>query len=253
MTLLETYVAKKDSFYKRAMLSSGLSILLAAGSRLPTWEVKSPVAWLLGTVNAGFLPIFGPIVVFGLFCSAVLALRELLDLRRCLVAQLPPGPESQTSLVLLRAPLGLEPDPGSLHLRIAQVVMALWVFIVPLVSYAILLDTYFDFVRPKSPHTLEWKYAHRGAQVTDLLIGTGGWGGFRPLAPAIQSNLDKRASDADKSEERERLRRLAKSMPWIYPPIQTWAYIGVFVLLSYLAFRSWRDLRHPPQASGDTS
>lgn len=85
MEELKYYTEERDKLLKFSLFSSGISLLLAAASRIPTWEVSSPVAWLVGTVNVGFLPIFGPIFIFGTFLYALQRRATVADLRRTLL------------------------------------------------------------------------------------------------------------------------------------------------------------------------
>src|SRR6266487_716263 len=84
MTDIELYLAARTSLIQRTLVSSGVGLLLAAASRIPTWEVGSPVAWTVGTVSVAFLPIFGPIILLGAYCYTYDGVLELLALRGAL-------------------------------------------------------------------------------------------------------------------------------------------------------------------------
>ena len=129
MSDLEIFLEARERFYKRTLLSSGLGLLMAAASRLPTWEVAAPVQWLVGTVNVGFLPIFGPIVIFAAYCFTILGAEEVEAVGEAM-RQKPDLSEVERALI--------EPNPHpSPRARIAVFVLALWTFVVPLVAYAI--------------------------------------------------------------------------------------------------------------------
>lgn len=233
MDVLEAYVAARARFGRLAMVTSGTVLLIAGVSRLPTWEVESPVSWLAGSINVGFLPIFGPIFILGAFCNVYLALRELLNLRAA--AQHEIKEPSEHIEVLLSPPRGSHghQDPRQ---AIAAFVLRFWNFCVPLLAYLILISTYFDFVRPISNDDPKPVYETRSGQIADLLIGKGSWKGFRPALPSITANLSERKAASKDAKEAARLAQLSRSIPWIYPPFQTWAYIFGFILLGYMAW-----------------
>lgn len=247
---------RQAALNSRILLSSGISLLLAAASRLPSWEVSSPVSWLIGTVNVGFLPIFGQIFVLGAFCFTYLALREYLALRTAIQAGTSAGCKNEDPV--LHAMDSSSIDPADRLLRTVTFVQKMWAFGIPVLAYVILLVSYFDFVRPKiegcidtgKPECFEWRYPSRAGQVADLLLGNGGRTGFRPLTPAIQAALrdrGKAAQDEKKFSEGDRLLRLASTIPWIYPPWQTWAYIAGLALQIWISARGWREYKGVPK------
>jgi hypothetical protein len=230
MTNLEIFLDGRERLHKRTLLSSGVGLLMAAASRLPTWEVAAPVQWLVGTVNVGFMPIFGPIVIFAAYCFTLLSVEEVETLAE-VIRRNPNASEIERALTA-------DNPSRTSRSRIAAFVLGIWIFVVPLVAYAILLDTYFDFVRPG--HTrAESHYTNRTDQVMDLLVGIGGWGSFKPVTPSITDNLQKRAGHADKQEEARRILGVAEMIPWIQAPLQTWAYIGGLVLMVFMSRRQW--------------
>jgi hypothetical protein len=238
MNALQAYSVARERFRKVAMLSSGLALLMAGASRVPILEVSSPVGWLVGSVNVGFLPIFGPILVVGAFCALYTSLRELVDLRTVALEETKNN-RSDFAKLLLRPPGGgaLQKDRRD---AAATLVMRVWNYWIPVLAYAILVGTYFDFVRPTSDQIASPMYDTRTGQVVDLIVGRGGWSGFRPILPSIQSNLAARQAAAEKREEVERLRQLAQAIPWIYPPFQTWVYVAGFVFLIYMVAGAWK-------------
>ena len=233
-TAIESYAAARQNFGKLAGISSGLILAGAGASRLPTWEVSSPVGWLVGSINVGFLPIFGPILIVGAFCNVYLALHELADLRK---AALDENATQRSALAeaLLKPPRGAQEKPDDRRFTVASWTIRVWQFWVPVLSYVILLSTYFDFVRPVSDTNRAPRPESGVARTLDLLFGTNGWTGFRPTLPSIHDNLVARAKAAGKPEEAARLLQLADSIPWIYPPLQTWAYLLGLGLLVYMA------------------
>lgn len=259
MSVIELLDRRSDAFRQRTLVSSGIALLIAAASRLPAWEVSSPVTWLIGTVNVGFLPIFGPLLVLGTFCFTYLAARELRDLQSAAAAgTLGLAPDEEHLLVLLEAAV-LGAKTGSrtkrFALTVARFFERLWCFGIPVLAYLILLASYFDFVRPKDPLDVDrdesaritWRFPERGDQRLDLLLGTGGWGGFRPLTPSIKDALLERARVA-KDDQAVRLRQVARTIPWIYPPLQTWAYLAGLFVLTFLAAEAWREYQPPLRA-----
>jgi hypothetical protein len=250
MSGLELLSDAREHLHKRTLISSGLGLLMAAASRLPTWEVSAPVQWLVGTVNVGFLPIFGPIIIFGAYCFTLLAVEEVETIAK-VIRDTPAASDIERALTdshRSRTPRD----------RIATVVFGLWIFVVPMLAYAILLDTYFDFVRPGKTRA-ESHYIDRTDQILDLLIGIGGWGSFKPVTPSITDNLKRRAGRADKKDEANRILGVAEMIPWIQVPLQTWGYIGGLGLMIFMSRRQWtvrikRRVEHdaPPPAEPET-
>jgi hypothetical protein len=232
MDELKYYTEERDKLLRFSLVSSGMSLLIAAASRLPTWEVSSSVAWLVGTVNVGFLPIFGPILVFGAFLYALQRRAIVADLRRTLLDD-PRFRSTFAQAALENLPL-TNPKMGPTR-KLLRRGFDLWLVAIPLIAYAILLCSYFDFVRPK-PGSRNYRFPSRTGQIVDLLIGTGGWSGFVPLTPAIHDDLVRLAEQQDDAKERARLERIAQQVPWIYPPLQTWAYLGGWILMLWLAW-----------------
>jgi hypothetical protein len=230
MTDLQILLDARERLHKRTLFSSGLGLLMAAASRLPTWEVAAPVQWLVGTVNVGFMPIFGPIVVFAAYCFTLMGVDEVETIAN-IIRRNPNASDIERALTDSDPPR----QPRS---QIAAFVLGIWTFVVPLLAYAILLDTYFDFVRPGATRA-ESRYTDRTDQILDLMVGIGGWGSFKPVTPSITDNLQKRAGHADKQEEAQRILGVAEMIPWIHVPLQTWAYIGGFVLMVFMSRRQW--------------
>ena len=227
MADIELYASEYERFRKATLYSSGLSLLMAAASRLPTWEVSSPVGWIVGSVNVGFLPIFGPIVVLGTFTYTHLAIVDLKRLHDAFEPTNSLGP----GRALLEGPwIHFRKRDGTLSRAIESLTIRAWCLIVPLLAYTILFCSFLEFARPARPDSYEEMYQARSAQIVDLFVGRGGWSGFRPLAPSIQANLKAAARGAD-DKEKAKLESLARSVPWIYPPWQTWAYLCGLILL----------------------
>lgn len=264
MSDIELLLNARDRFFKRTLVAGGLSLLLAAASRLPTWEVAAPVEWLLGTVNVGFVPIFGPIIIFGCYCFAIAGLNEVIAVQRALLSS--PKLTAVEQAILHHGAVGPARDVAPRE-RIVNYALRVWVFGVPLIAYGILLVTYLDFVRPSEKNPDEAMFPTHRERVVDILLGTGGWGSFRPLTPTIVDNLNKRAAAADKNEERERLRRVADFIPYIHAPLQAWGYILGALLMIYMAgeellgrfwrggaerLAKWRARRKQPPTAADS-
>jgi hypothetical protein len=229
MDELKYYTEERDKLLKFTLYSSGLSLLLAAASRIPTWEVSSGVAWLVGTVNVGFLPIFGPIFIFGTFIYALHRRAIVADLRRTLLA------DERCRTDFAQAALDNADAGAVLRRKLLRRGFDYWLVLLPIVAYVILLCSYFDFTRPKKIGEYEYKYRSRCEQIGDLLIGYGGWSGFPPLDPSIHDNLERMAKEQSDPKEAARFQRLAKQIPWIYPPFQTWAYLAGLIVMVWAA------------------
>ena len=233
MEELKYYTEERDKLLKFSLYSSGISLLLAAASRIPTWEVSSPVAFLVGSVNVGFLSILGPIFIFGTFAYALQRRSSVADLRRALLAD--PRFDAQFG----RAAVENVPAATAVLICRRSILHSagdFWLIAIPILAYTILLCSYFDLTRPAKDHPDQYRYPTRTGQIADLLVGKGGWSGFAPLAPSIHDNLKRLADEQADPKERARLTRLAQQMPWIYPPFQTWAYVGGLLLMLWLAW-----------------
>ena len=138
-----TFGKARDRFFRTALLLSGLSILAAGASRLPTWQVSAPVGWLVGTVNVGFLPTFGPIlIVFG-YSYLYLTWLAVVHTWRVL-------PRRADHAGPLGYEFGISAGHRDAAARLSLLVFRLWVFGVPILAHAILLSTYFDFCAPSA-------------------------------------------------------------------------------------------------------
>jgi hypothetical protein len=231
---LSRFVEARDRFVRTAMFLSGLSILGAAASRIPTWEVRSPVEWLAGSVNVGFLPIFGPLLITFGYSYLYLAWRAVVIAARRLPAEAQEAGDPLGYGLVLR--LNWKDVPAALALLFLRV----WAFAVPVAAFVILLATYFDFCPP--PGTPEGLTAQctPWQRVLTLGVGTSGVTGFKPRMASIQDNLRELAGRQDKMEERARLETLADLVPWIYPPWQTWIYLACLSFISYLGIAACR-------------
>jgi hypothetical protein len=258
MNSREIYEQRQEAFYRRTLWSSGFSILMAAASRLPTWEVSSPVSWLVGTVNVSFLSVFGPILILGATCFTYLSLLDLEAAKRTLTRL--GETDAGDAVGIIIAPSGgvggHETRAQAWAFQLATSVQRVWVFAVPVLAYAILLASYFDFVRPatapaagKDHRCLASEYPGRTAQIADMLLGLGGWSGFQPCTPSIRDALIGRAEQA-KAEDRQRLQALADLAPWIYPPWQTWLYLAGFGGTILLAVTGWTSYCIPARGRG---
>lgn len=247
MEELTFYNDQKEKFIKRTFLYSVISIIMAAVSRLPSWELTSPVGWVVGNVNVGFLPIFGPIIIFGMFCYVYISLRELMKLREAVREKIDGDGNPKIKSVseaVLQPPWGLAlSGNSSKSSKIAAFSIKCWMLIVPLLAYLILFFSYLDFVRPVKNQEFKMAYLERHYQVLDLFLGIGGWAGFKPMAPSIKSNLVKKIDNNQTLTlaEKKALKDRAIDIPWIYPPYQTWAYVCGFFLLAVMAGSIWRQ------------
>jgi hypothetical protein len=237
---LARFSEARDRFLRTALFLSGLSILGAGASRLPTWEVQAPVEWLAGSVNVGFLPIFGPmLIVFG-YGYLYLVWQAMVRT----ASAIPPDLRSADG------PLGFElarfDGRNKRRTAAALFVFRLWCFVVPIVAYVILLTTYADFCAPGASPDDQAALCTGTQRVLTLVVGTQGVTGFQPRLASIQDNLRDRAMGTGDADERSRLLRLSSHVPWIYPPLQTWLYLGGLVFLIYLGGGAMSGNRREP-------
>lgn len=240
MEELKYYTEERDKLVKFTLYSSGLGLLFAAASRIPTTEVSPGVAWLAGTFNVAFLSILAPIFIFGTFLHVLQRRAVVVDLRRTLLA------DERFRAPFSRAALD-DVDPDSKWPARRRNVLRrgfdCWLLAVPIIAYTILLCSYFDLTRPKQPGAAGYMYTSRSCQIADLLFGIGGWSGFPPLAPSIHDNLERMAKEQTDPKDAARLSRMAKQGPWIYPPFQTWAYLAGLAFMLWAAAGAWREGR----------
>jgi hypothetical protein len=242
----KAYLEAKQRFIQTAAWVSVLSLLLMAASRIPALAVNSPVAWLSGSFNVVMISLLGPILIFVGFCWVCLNTIDLIDLRASLLASGKTTLELPVRDVLLRLPVI---DATAYEGRTARVSLRLmdgFVFVVPLLCYAVLFLGYLELVRPK-PHSTEWEFATRSRQVADLFFGIGGIEGFQPLNPSVSAALQQKAKETTakttppQTESANKISDPSVEMPWIYPPWQTWAYVAGFIALCIVAFRTWNS------------
>lgn len=252
------YLEAKQRFIQTSAWVSLMSLLLMAASRIPALEVTSPVAWLSGSFNIVMISVLGPILIFGGFCWVCLSAGDLIDLQTALFNGRPSAIDPQVRDVLLRLPvIDALPYPtrmGRLSLRLVDG----FVFGVPLLCYVVLFFGYLGLVRPVKPDSTEWAFKTRSGQIADLVFGIGGVQGFQPVSPSVLAALRQRSSDSsakDAAQQTEpsvgahKIANAAGEMPWIYPPWQTWAYLGGFAILCVVAFSTWRTGQQSAAAS----
>lgn len=249
----KAYLEAKQRFVQTAAWVSVLSVLLMAASRIPALAVNSPVAWLSGSFNVVMISLLGPILIFVGFCWVCLNTIDLIDLRASLITSSRTTLEAPVREVLLRLPVIDATAYAGRSARLSLRLMDGFVFVVPLLCYAVLFSGYLELVRPKATST-QWAFETRPQQIADLFFGTGGINGFQPLNPSVSAALQQRAKEAaaksapSQTEPPNKASEPSAEMPWIYPPWQTWAYIGGFVTLCIIAFRTWNSGRQSVRA-----
>jgi hypothetical protein len=223
---LEKYVELRKSVIRNAIYVSLASLFLAGYSRSPLWVVKDPNGVVQSGLHGGYAPIVGPLIIFALFGNLYLAIVELIRFRKSFFRSWEMAKKHEVDLNpaeknLLELPFYVKAEIGGRSQQVAIAGRNLLFFGAPLLSYWFLLVDYFEFQRPN----------YAGSHWADLLLGTGGWAGFRP----------------------EHARYGGLPLPWIYPPEQTWLYLVCFALLVWLAVNAVIELRRQAPFPSDLS
>jgi hypothetical protein len=206
-----------------------LSVALVA--RIPLFIVSLPLTWLAGGLSIAFLWVAAPPVIWFLQAMAFNALFESERTRRL-------------ALSLARKPSGPGPapfaDPGAIGVADATTAelqpvlsrgtpLALFVlhgvlWLAPVIVNVVLLGSYLQFVRPNAANASVFN--SRFGQEADALVGIGGWGWIKPLAPSLQDNLGHLATQAKNKESADKYEVLRDQIPYVFFPLQTWLYIA---------------------------
>jgi hypothetical protein len=219
--LVDALFTRRKEAVTRLAFCLFVSALLAVAGRIPILFVSLPASWISGGLSIAFIWVIGPPILIVLQAYALHGISEAEQLRRLLNRQslLEPG-----STVPVDPPLGDELTPiwrGSsppiVHLALAVVLLA------PTIANCALFGSYLQFVRPGN------EKASRTSQIIDALVGKGGWGWFKPIAPSLQGNL-KEFENSAVEPDKTKYRNLANEVPWVEFPILTWGYLLLLVI-----------------------
>lgn len=249
--LLDALFTRRKEAVTRLAFCLFISALLAVAGRIPVLFVSLPAAWISGGLSIAFIWVIGPPILIVLQAYALHGISEAEQLRRLLIQQssLEPGATVSVGPQLgdELTPIWRGGSPPIIHLALAAVMLA------PTIANCALFGSYLQFVRPGN------EKASRTLQVIDALVGKGGWGWFKPIAPSLQGNL-KELENGAPEPEKTKYRNLANEVPWIEFPILTWSYLllllisvdgavvggasltGAIVLERSLVYRTWRKV-----------
>jgi len=219
--LLDALFARRKEAVTRLAFCLFVSALLAVAGRIPILFVSLPAAWISGGLSIAFIWVIGPPILIVLQAYALHGISEAEQLRRLLTQQssLDPGSSVSVSPQLGEelTPIWRNSSPPIIHLALAVTMLA------PTIANCALFGSYLQFVRPgneKASHT---------SQIIDALVGKGGLGWFKPIAPSIQGNL-KELENSAAEPEKTKYHNLANEVPWIEFPILTWGYLLLLVI-----------------------
>jgi hypothetical protein len=210
---LKDYVKQYTSLRRRvvrnAVYAVAVSVALALISRTPELSInlsKASQEFVTpGIFHIGYIVVFGQIAIFILVSHFYLSFRDAVSLRERIRSSVDSAQVGPVEDFFLRLPFQpAEALDGKWSRRVATIGVEIGVFLAPIASYVFLMLGYFQLARPG-------RHEH---SIGDLLLGTGGWGSFKPDFGFIGS----------------------KEMPYIYGPIQTWVYLLFFIALLWLSY-----------------
>lgn len=240
---LDLYLSRRKETQNWLLLSLGTGMAIAVAARTPLLIVSLPLTWIAGGFSIAFLWVAGPPVMWFFHAIAFNALFESQAARRfaLIAARKSRVSKSDSS----DSPEGVMiVEDGSAELRpvlsskppLALIVLHATLWFAPVIVNCILLGSYFQFVRRGV--STEWAFPSRLGQEADALIGAGGWGWFRPLAPSLQGNIAELLKDAKGNETQDKYRALQRQIPYVFFPVQTWLYIAGIIFGLDLACRA---------------
>ena len=223
--LLDSLFARRKEAVTRLAICLFLSAILAVASRIPILFVSLPATWISGGLSIAFIWVIGPPVLLVLQAYALHGITEAEQLRQLLNSQarIPDGSTLSVAQQLgdELAPIWRRNSPPVIHLALAATMLA------PTIAGCILFSSYLDLVRPLDDQP---RYSSRSLQIIDAMTGIGGWKGFLPIAPSLQSNLRKFEINAEKAEDKIKYKSLREEIPWVLFPIQSWAYLCLLAI-----------------------
>jgi hypothetical protein len=242
MDSLDLYLARRKETQNWLLLSLGIGLGIAVAARVPVLIVSLPLTWISGGMSVAFLWVAGPPVLWFLHAMAFNSLFESERTRK--LAQEAAEKQSVSLFAIARddkalalasdSKLELQPVlSGGAPLALMLLHSTLW--LAPVLVNCILFGSYLQFVRPNA--TNGWVFATRSSQEFDALLGTGGWGWLRPLAPSLDGNLVDLIKHSGK-ETQDKYESLRKQIPYVFFPLQTWLYLAGILFGLDIAIRA---------------
>lgn len=240
---LDLYLSRRKETQNWLLLALGTGVAIAVAARVPLLVVSLPLTWIAGGFSIAFLWVAGPPVMWFFHAIAFNALVESEGARKFAL-----GAARKQSISCLDGtddPDGITiVDEASAELRpvlsgnppLAIILLHGTFWLAPVIVSCILLGSYLQFVRPGT--STKWAYSSRWGQEADALVGVGGWGWLRPLAPSLQGNIDDLLKDAKGNDTIDKYKALQKQIPYVFFPIQTWLYIAGILFGVDVAFRA---------------
>jgi hypothetical protein len=201
-----------------------VNLFLAVWARAPGLQMDpgSGTGLTLAGFNAGYAIVYGPLVAFATMLS-LLALLERREAVRVQIMRL--GTQSPEALSEGdRLAIGCPVSSGSPSRRADIAWRTIWYVLLAPAAAVITMLRYFDFVPDESAKA--WTFWGRAQY---LLLETGGWA-TRPILPdhALEAGKD-----------------LMDKLPYIYPPLASWAEIALTLSATFMAARVWRLYAYP--------
>ena len=245
MDTTDLYLSRRKEVQNWLLLTLGVGLAIAAVARTPAFMVSLPLTWLVGGVSIAFLWVAGPPIMWFLQMMAFNALFESERTRHLALslARKPAVPATTAVLAAGALPIvdaAVEELQPALSSGTPLAIIALYglLWLAPVIVNVVLLGSYLQFVRPDASNA--WAFKSRVGQDADALLGIGGWGWFKPLAPSLQDTLAQLAAQAKNKESTDKFQVLRDQIPYVFFPLQTWLYIAGILFGLDLAIRALR-------------
>jgi hypothetical protein len=243
MESLDLYLSRQKETQNWLLLALGIGLGIAVAARVPVLIISLPLTWISGGMSVAFLWVAGPPVLWFLHAMAFNALfeserarkfaRETAEKQRASLFAI--ARDDKTLTLAGNSELELQPVlSGDVPLALTLLHGTLW--LAPVLVNCVLFGSYLQFVRPNAANG--WVFATRNSQEFDALLGTGGWGWLRPLAPSLDGNLAELIGKAENKDTRDKYESLRKQIPYVFFPLQTWLYIAGILFGLDLATRA---------------